>query len=135
MKGGDFFRIGIVDPFEFGAGFEQSVALAVDVTVVKMGGREGKLTRFNHRAGFPLRGVIHAIGFLDLAHNKKETRVSGRPLLEIVDLEGGRSRLGGALGGLGERRNGILDGGEDLFLHPLDKENAVEVVDFVLNAA
>jgi len=59
-----FNGIGFEDPAEFGAGFEEAVALAVDVAVVEVRGGENEFARFHHGARLALRGVGHAVGFL-----------------------------------------------------------------------
>src|SRR5205823_4638330 len=61
---GDFFRIGIVDPFQLGAGLEESVALAENVPVIEVRRGKNKLARFDDGSGFALGGVIHPVGFL-----------------------------------------------------------------------
>ena len=65
----DLFRIGIVDPFEFGPGLDEAVALAVDVAVVEVCGREGEFAGLYHRARFALGGVGHAVRFLAHGEN------------------------------------------------------------------
>ena len=60
----DLFRIGIVDPFELGAGLDQAVALAVDVAVVEVRGGKDEFAGLHHRARLALRRVVHAVGFL-----------------------------------------------------------------------
>ncbi len=84
-EGGDLGGIGIVGPLELAAGFEEAVGLAVDVAVIEVGGGEDELAGFHDRAGAALRGVIHAVGFLN-AHGRLLER-----LCEVLD--------GGATGG------------------------------------
>jgi hypothetical protein len=61
LEGGDALRIGIVDPFQLAAGFEEPVALSVNVAVVEVGGGKDKLAAFHHGIGFALGGVGHAV--------------------------------------------------------------------------
>ena len=61
-KGGDLFRIGIIDVPERSTRFNQSVALAVDVAVIEGRCGKGKLARLYHRRRFALRRIVHSIG-------------------------------------------------------------------------
>jgi hypothetical protein len=63
-EGFDFLGVRIVNPFERGAGFEEAVALAVDVPVVEVRGGKREFTGFDYGTGFALGGVGHAVGFL-----------------------------------------------------------------------
>lgn len=56
-EGFHFLYVGIVDPLQIGAGFEQTVALAVDVAVVEVDGSESEFAGFDHRTWFALRCV------------------------------------------------------------------------------
>jgi hypothetical protein len=47
----DFFVVGVVDPAELGAGFQQAVAHAVDVAVVEADGGEDEVARLADRLG------------------------------------------------------------------------------------
>ena len=63
-EGVNLGRVRIENPFQAGAGFEQSVALAVDVAVIEVRGGEQKRPSWHDRSGPALRGKVHAIGFL-----------------------------------------------------------------------
>ena len=58
---GDFFRIGIVDPLQGRARFEQPVGHAVDMAVVKTDRRKHEFSGFHHRVRLADRGVIHTM--------------------------------------------------------------------------
>ena len=68
-EGFDFFGVRIVNPFERGAGFEEAVALAVDMPVVEVRGGKREFTGFDYRTGFALGGVGHAVRFLAHGEN------------------------------------------------------------------
>ena len=67
-KGRDFFFIGVEDPLELGTGFQQAVALAVNVAMVEMDGGEYEFARLDHGTRSALRGVVHSVGLLRQGH-------------------------------------------------------------------
>jgi hypothetical protein len=76
LEGLELGRIGVIDPFELAAGFDETVALAVDVTVFEVGGGENEFAGLDHGLRFAFGGVGHAVGCL--AHGKiGGGRVSG----------------------------------------------------------
>ena len=54
-------RIGVVHPFQRGAGFNQAVAHAVNMTVVECGSGKNKFTFPDNRLRFTYRGVVHSV--------------------------------------------------------------------------
>jgi hypothetical protein len=50
--------IGIENPAQFSSGFNQTVALAIDVAVIEGNGSKFECARPAHRLGFTLRSVV-----------------------------------------------------------------------------
>src|SRR5207249_693232 len=58
------FRVWVVHVTQLAAGFDQAVALSVDVAVVQPDRRKREIAGPAHGVRFALRGVIHSIRFL-----------------------------------------------------------------------
>jgi hypothetical protein len=72
---GDLPGVGIIDPFQLAAGFEQAIGLAEDMTMVQVRHGEWELAAPHHRVREALRRVIHSVGLLGV-HGVFEESIS-----------------------------------------------------------
>ena len=61
QEGFYLFLIRVINILQRTAGLGQSVAHAVDMSVIQPYGRKHELSRLHHRLGFSLRCVVHSV--------------------------------------------------------------------------